>query len=135
MLDDKNAHTSGKQDASEAYPKKTGVAHFFAAAGYSLQGFQRLIAEAAFRHELLYFAVGLVLFAIVGASALEFLGFVILMAVLFAVEAINTAIEEVVDRISPEISSVGKHAKDLGSFAVFCLLVANGVYALVVLFF
>ena len=34
-----------------------------------------------------------------------------------------------IDRVSPEISQMGKHAKDLGSFAVFCLILANGVYA------
>ncbi|MNY78719.1 Prokaryotic diacylglycerol kinase [compost metagenome] len=50
-------------------------------------------------------------------------------------EAVNTAIEELVDRISPEISTVGRNAKDLGSFAVFCLLVANGLYAGYVVFF
>ncbi|WP_424540689.1 diacylglycerol kinase [Sinorhizobium medicae] len=30
-------------------------------------------------------------------------------------EAVNTAIEEIIDRISPEVSDTGKHAKDLGS--------------------
>ena len=54
------------------------------------------------------------------------------MLVLFCVEALNTAIEELVDRVSPEISVVGRHAKDLGSFAVFCLLCANGLFALYV---
>jgi nicotinate-nucleotide--dimethylbenzimidazole phosphoribosyltransferase len=60
--------------------------------------------------------------------------FIILMLVLFCIEAVNTAIE-VVDRISPEISTVGRNAKDLGSFAVFCLLVANGLYAGYIVFF
>ena len=45
----------------------------------------------------------------------------------------NTAVEEVIDRISPEISNVGKYAKDLGSFAVFCMLVAAGLYMLYVI--
>lgn len=115
--------------------KKTGIAHFFAAGRYSLQGFRRLIGEAAFRHELLALAVGLALFAFVGATAGEFVTFIILMLVLFCVEAVNTAIEELVDRISPEISTVGRNAKDLGSFAVFCLLIANGLYAGYVVFF
>lgn len=115
--------------------KKTGVAHFFAAGRYSFQGFRRLIGESAFRHELLALAAGLALFAFVGASLAEYLGFVVLMLVLFCVEALNTAIEELVDRISPEISTVGRNAKDLGSFAVFCLLVANGLYAGSVVFF
>ena len=46
-----------------------------------------------------------------------------------AVEALNTALEELVDHISPGWSEFAKHAKDLGSFAVMCALVATGLYA------
>ncbi|GEO83088.1 MULTISPECIES: diacylglycerol kinase [Alphaproteobacteria] len=123
------------EQAAATIKKNTGVAHFFAAARYSFQGFRRLIGESAFRHELLALALGLALFALVGASLAEYVGFLVLMLVLFCIEAINTAIEELVDRISPEISTVGRNAKDLGSFSVFCLLVANGVYAGYVVFF
>lgn len=52
----------------------------------------------------------------------------VLFCLLVAMEAINTAIEVVIDRISPEISKTGKHAKDLGSFAVMCALIANLVF-------
>jgi diacylglycerol kinase (ATP) len=114
--------------AAETFEKKTGIAHLFAAGQYSTQGFKRLIQEAAFRHEILAFVAGLVVFGLVGASLLEFLGFVVLMLLMFCVEALNTAIEELVDRISPEISTVGRNAKDLGSFAVFCLIIANGAF-------
>lgn len=95
-----------------------------------MQGLLRLWKEEAFRHEVYAFAVGIILFALVGASAMDYFIFLILMLILFSVEALNTAIEELVDRISPEISTVGRHAKDLGSFAVFCLLVASGLFAL-----
>lgn len=114
--------------AAKAIGKKTGVAHIFAAGQYSAQGFRRLIAESAFRHELLAFGVGLALLFFVGASLFEFVAFVVLMLLMFCVEALNTAIEELVDRISPEISTVGRNAKDLGSFAVFCLIAANTVF-------
>ncbi|MCM2401856.1 diacylglycerol kinase [Rhizobium sp. S153] len=124
-----------QEPARETFEKKTGVAHLFAAGQYSMQGFRRLVQESAFRHELLALGAGLVLFAIIGASLVEFLGFVVLMAILFSIEALNTAIEELVDRISPEISTVGRNAKDLGSFAVFCLLVANGLYVTYVVIF
>lgn len=110
--------------------KASGLRRVTAAARYSLQGLVRLWREEAFRHEVIAFAAGLILFAAVGASLLDFLVFLILMLVLFAVEALNTAIEELVDRISPEISRVGRHAKDLGSFAVFCMLWANGLFVL-----
>ncbi|MDS7597357.1 diacylglycerol kinase [Agrobacterium tumefaciens] len=112
------------------FRKEKGLRHLFAAARYSAQGLQRLWQEAAFRHEVLAFGAGLVLLALVGAPLVHYLVFALLMLLLFAVEALNTAIEEVIDRISPERSSVGRHAKDLGSFAVFCLLVANGLFML-----
>jgi diacylglycerol kinase (ATP) len=48
--------------------------------------------------------------------------------ILFSVEALNTAIEEVVDKISPERSAFGKAAKDLGSTAVFFALSAGGIF-------
>jgi diacylglycerol kinase (ATP) len=112
--------------------KASGVRRIIAATRYSMQGLLRLWKEEAFRHEIYAFAAGLVLFLIVGAAAMDYFIFLILMLILFAVEALNTAIEELVDRISPEISTVGRHAKDLGSFAVFCLLVANGLFALYV---
>lgn len=110
--------------------KASGVRRIIAATRYSMQGLMRLWKEEAFRHEVYAFAVGIILFALVGASAMDYFIFLILMLILFSVEALNTAIEELVDRISPEISTVGRHAKDLGSFAVFCLLVASGLFAL-----
>ncbi|TPP11367.1 diacylglycerol kinase [Rhizobium glycinendophyticum] len=115
--------------AAATFEKKTGIAHLFAAGQYSAQGFKRLIQEAAFRHEILAFFAGLAIFALVGATPLQFLAFVVLMLLMFCVEALNTAIEELVDRISPEISTVGRNAKDLGSFAVFCLIVANAAFS------
>jgi diacylglycerol kinase (ATP) len=112
--------------------RATGIRRVIAAFRYSMQGLTRLWQEEAFRHEVIACAAGVVLFAVVGAGALDYFVFAILMLVLFAVESLNTAIEELVDRISPEISTVGRHAKDLGSFAVFCLLCANGFFALYV---
>ncbi|MEI2296969.1 diacylglycerol kinase [Ensifer sp. MJa1] len=109
--------------------KQTGIRHLFAAASYSLGGAKRLIGEAAFRHELIAFAVVTVAFIVVGASFFQFVAMAILFLLMMAFEAINTAIEEIVDRVSPEISEMGKNAKDLGSFACLCLIIANAVYA------
>lgn len=106
--------------------KVRGWRHILAAQSYSIAGFSRLLQETAFRHEILVFLVCLLLFFSVGAQLVEYVALVVLFLVLCAVEALNTAIEEIIDRISPEFSSTGRHAKDLGSFAVFCLLLAGG---------
>ncbi len=135
MVDEKRHTEAAAGDTSNPIRKETGIAHFFAAARYSLQGFLRLYEESAFRHELLAFGAGLVLLLLVGASFGEVVTYLVLMLLLFAVEALNTAIEELVDRVSPEISTVGRNAKDLGSFAVFCLLVANAGFFAYTIFF
>lgn len=122
----------GDGSPSQALPRATGLRRIASAARFSLQGLQRLWGEEVFRHEVIAFIAGLLLFALMGAALWHFVAFCILMLVLVAVEALNTAIEELVDRISPEISTVGRHAKDLGSFAVFALLLANGLFALYV---
>ncbi|HVK91889.1 MAG TPA: diacylglycerol kinase [Mycoplana sp.] len=118
----------GRIDTSPV-KKQQGLRHLFAAATYSLGGARRLLGEAAFRHELIAFAVVMAVFVLVGATFFQYVAMAILFLLMMAFEAINTAIEEIVDRVSPEISQMGKHAKDLGSFAVFCLILANGVYA------
>ena len=110
--------------------KASGPRRVLAATRYSLQGLVRLWGEEAFRTEVVAFALGLLLFVVIDAELYQYLIFVILMLLLFCVEALNTAIEELVNRISPEISTVGRHAKDLGSFAVFCLLCVNGLFVL-----
>lgn len=127
--------SDARPEAAEPAPAKVvGAAHLFAAFGYSVAGATRLLQETAFRQELLM-AFGLfALFAYAGAAASAYMILMLLMLVLFAFEAINTAIEEIVDRVSPEWSKTGRHAKDLGSFAVFCMLAANAVYAVSVLF-
>lgn len=109
--------------------RKTGVAHFLAAASYSLAGARRLWRESAFRQEVLGLAGLLVLFLTIGASTAEVLGLIIMGLIVLAVEALNTALEEVVDHLSPGWSQFAKNAKDMGSFAVACSLVATGLYA------
>jgi diacylglycerol kinase (ATP) len=112
----------------EPLSKKRGLAHLAAAASYSWAGFWRAMNESAFRHEIIFYLFGLILFYLVRATALEYLVLTILFLMIFGFEALNTAIEELVDRVSPEVSQTGKHAKDLGSFGVFCALVAAGLY-------
>ena len=112
--------------------KVYGIAHVYAAASYSWSGAKRLWGETAFRHELLAGGLVLVLFAVIGAASVYFIGAVLLIFLTLVAEALNTAIEEIVDLVSPEWSLAAKHAKDLGSFAVFCMLCSNGIFALFV---
>ena len=120
-------------DKPQKPDKIHGIAHLFAAARYSMAGGQRLWWETAFRHQLL---AGLCIVAIliwIGAEMSHIVMSIILVGLTIAAEALNTAIEEIVDLVSPEWSLAAKHAKDLGSFAVFSMLCLNGIFALFVI--
>ena len=117
----------------EKPPRKSGIAHFFAAAGYSLGGLRRLARESAFRQEVALIVGLMLLLAVFGASLPEVLGLLALGLGLIAVEALNTALEELVDHLSPGWSEFAKHAKDLGSLAVACTIGVLLVYSAIAL--
>ena len=106
-------------------PPRAGLWHMVDAGRYSVAGFRRLMAETAARQELAGGLLGVAVLVWAQASAAQWLGFVVLFAALLAVEALNTAIEELADHISPGWSETAKHAKDLGSLAVGLMILAN----------
>lgn len=105
-----------------------GPRRVLAAARYSAAGARRLLREPAFVQELAAAGGAAALFALVGATLREWLVLAMLVLAVLAVEALNTAIEEVVDHLSPDWSHFAKNAKDLGSFAVMCALLAAGLH-------
>lgn len=106
----------------ESFLKKV-IAKAVSSSRNSWDGFLFLFkSEFASRIEVYAFFWTLVIFWFVGAPLRSMLIAAVLFLILLAIEALNTAVEVIIDRISPEISDFGKQAKDLGSFAVFCLL-------------
>jgi len=100
----------------------------------SWDGFMFLLrSEMASRIEVYGYAWTLGIFWLVDAPLSSSFIALALVLLLLATEALNTAVEVIIDRISPEISDAGKQAKDLGSFAVFCLLAVNVMYFIYVI--
>lgn len=102
---------------------KLGLARILAALFYSLDGLRSSFKnEAAFRQELVLFILLL--------PALHFLPISLLFKCLLLtvncfvliVELLNSAIESVVDLVSPEYNILAKRAKDMGSAAVLLTL-------------
>lgn len=111
-------------------PRHSGWRHLVAATHYSFAGLRRLLRESAFRQELALSPLVLGAHLWLSAKPAILVLAVILLLMLFAFEALNTAIERIVDHLAPEWAQFAKEAKDLGSFAVFCLLSANGLLIL-----
>lgn len=98
------------------------------ATGYSLSGLRRLLAETAARQEMAGGVLGALVLVWAQAGAWHWLGFGVLFAALLTVETLNTAIEVLVNHISPGWSEAAKQAKDLGSLAVALMILANLAY-------
>ena len=105
-----------------------GVRHLLAAAAYSAAGCGRLLRESAFRQEAAAAGVVLAAHFLIGSEIGTLVVAAVLILATFAVEGLNTAIETIVDYVSPDWSEAAKQAKDLGSFAVLCLLLCNAAW-------
>ncbi|WP_127104288.1 diacylglycerol kinase [Pararhodobacter zhoushanensis] len=113
-------------------PARGGLLHVLDAASYSLAGLRRLWGETAARLEIGGAGIVAIAFVWFGVQPWHWLVAVGLFAAILATEAINTAIEVLTDRLSPEWSQMAKDAKDLGSLAVgLMLLVAAAFVGLV----
>jgi diacylglycerol kinase (ATP) len=105
------------------------IRHTFLATGYSLGGLKRLMQETAAQVEVIYFCVLLVVYWLVGAELIDFALLTFFFLLVFALEALNTAVEVLVDHLTVEIAEFARQAKDLGSFAVFCGLTMMTLYS------
>ena len=108
---------------------RTWIEHFGAAWQWSASGVAILFrGEVAARMELAAAIVGVAWLIVLRRSPAEIGVFGLLAMAALAVEALNTAIETIVDEISPQRSEFARRAKDLGSAAVFFMLTTAGIY-------
>lgn len=88
-----------------------------------MQGFKAAIMhEAAFRQELLLCLVLAPLAFFLGTTGFEVLFLLSTLFLLLITELLNSAIEAVADKLSPDYDPLIGRAKDLGSAAVFLCL-------------
>ncbi len=117
--------------SSSEFKGKTGLIRLWNALGYSRDGLAAAWKnEAAFREEVLLAAIAIPLAIFLGKTGVDrsiLIGSIILILI---VEILNSAIEAVVDKASPEKHELAKRAKDMGSAAVlFSLLNAAIIWA------
>ncbi|VAW94224.1 Diacylglycerol kinase [hydrothermal vent metagenome] len=102
----------------------TGLTRIINAFGYSMKGISAAIKyESAFRQEVVLFVVLLPLAFFLGRSYIEYILLAGSLLIVLMVELLNSAIEAVVDHVSPEFAELAGRAKDMGSAAVFITLV------------
>ena len=105
-------------------PENTGIRRILRATKFSAQGIAAAWKnEAAFRQELLLVVVLLPAALWLGQTALERAVLVVCLFIVLIVELINSAIEAAIDRHGEEHHELSGRAKDMGSAAVFVVLV------------
>lgn len=109
---------------------RRGLARIFAALLYSLDGIRSSFRhEEAFRQEFCLFVILLpALYLLPVSVQFKVLLFTVNCLVLI-VELLNSAIESVVDLVSPDYNILAKRAKDMGSAAVLLsIILAAGLW-------
>ena len=103
--------------------KKTGLARLWAAFFNSLNGLRFAVNnEQAFRQEIVLYVLLLILLFFLPISILFKTILLVVNTIVLLTELINSAIEAIVDMVSPEYNELAKYAKDLGSAAVLVSL-------------
>ena len=121
------SHETGRS-AIDEFKGKQGLTRLINALGYSRDGLRAAWQnEAAFREEVLLAAVAIPLGLWLGHGGIERALLVGSILFVLIVEILNSAVEAVVDKASPEKHELAKRAKDMGSAAVLLSLVNAAV--------
>jgi len=108
--------------------KNTGLRRILLAAGYSWQGLVATFRhEAAFRQELGLLVVLSPVALWLGDNALESALMIATLLIVLIVEIVNSAVESIIDLVSPEHHELAGRAKDQGSAAVLLALILAGI--------
>lgn len=107
-----------------AKPGNTGIRRILRATRFSAQGFRSAWRhEAAFRQELVLVILMTPLGLWLGRSIVEKALLIAVLLLVLIVELFNSAIEAAIDRHGDEHHELSGRAKDMGSAAVFVVLV------------
>ena len=111
-------------------PGLTGITRIIAASKNSLKGIRDCWCyESAFRQNSVLSIVLLILSFYLAQTVVEWLILVSPLFLLAIVELLNSAIENIVDRIGPEHHILSGRAKDMGSAGtMFCLILIATVW-------
>lgn len=104
---------------------KTGLLRIIKATIYSWEGIKAAWKnESAFRQEFCLLVILLPAGLFLGRNNIERALLILPLIIVMITELLNSAIEAIVDFVSPEYHQMAKQAKDMGSAAVFFSLAA-----------
>lgn len=100
--------------------------------GYAIEGIITASKEQNFKSHVVSAIIVMLAGYLTGLSRIEWYIVLLLIALMFALEMINTAIERVVDLASPEIHPLAKQAKDIAAGAVLVFALFSAIIGLLI---
>ena len=91
-----------------------------------------IVTQRNFKIHLAVALMAIILSIMFKLDALEFSIVVICIFLVFSFELVNTAIESIVDLVSPEWNELAKHAKDCAAGAVLIVSIMSVIIALII---
>jgi len=111
-----------------------GIYHLITSFRHSISGMRIAFRESAVRQEVVLGIVTFLLMYVLDIATLFKLAIGLSWGLVIVVELVNTAVEYVVDLVSPEYNELAKCAKDVASAAVFVSLLIFAVVWVFALF-
>lgn len=105
---------------------------FIRSFSYAYCGIVTACKEQNFKSHILSAVIVLIAGYFTGLTRIEWFIVLILIALMFALEMMNTAIERVVDLASPNIHPLAKQAKDIAAGSVLVFAVFSAIIGLLI---
>ncbi len=118
--------------SSDHADRPARAASRLASFGHALRGLRVFVSQPNARIHCAAAAVVVALGAWLGVSAMEWVALVLAIVLVMGAEALNTALEYVVDLASPEWHALARDAKDMAATAVLVCSTGAAVVGLVV---
>lgn len=100
--------------------------------GYAFEGIITASKEQNFKSHIVSAIIVILASYLTGLSRMEWYIVLLLIALMFVLEMMNTAIERVVDLASPEIHPLAKQAKDIAAGAVLVFALFSAIIGLLI---
>ena len=100
--------------------------------GYAIEGIIAAMREQNVKIHICSAIVVIVMGVLTGLSGIEWAIIIVVIAGMITAEMLNTAIERVVDLVTPDFHPLAKQAKDIAAGAVFVFALASVIIGLLI---
>ncbi len=114
------------------YQETMDIRKFIKSFGYAIQGIVTAMSEQNFRFHVLSAVIVMIAGLLTGLSIMEWIIIVLVITLVMGAEMFNTAIERVVDLVSPDYHPLAKQAKDIAAAAVLVFAACSVIIGILI---